>query len=181
MLPDLPSPWSEFLTDLDALLDEPIQLHCIGGFAIVMGYGLPRNTNDLDYRTLIPYNRINDLQEMAGAGSTLSRKHKVCLQHPGVDSMPENYDERLIELFPGRFKRLRLFVPDAYDLVLSKLCRNVGRDQEDVKFLAETQHLEPAVLRERYKELIPSMIGPQNRHDATLEFWLEAYFTQPET
>ena len=37
---------------LDALLDEVIRLDCIGGFAVVMGYGLARATNDLDYRTL---------------------------------------------------------------------------------------------------------------------------------
>jgi len=33
--PDLPVPWGDFLGELDALLDEPIQLHCIGGFAVV--------------------------------------------------------------------------------------------------------------------------------------------------
>ncbi len=41
--------------------------------------------------------------------------------------MPENYDERLTELYAGRFKNIRLFVPDAYDLVLSKLTRNIIR------------------------------------------------------
>lgn len=51
MSPNLPSPWSEFLAELDALLDEPIELHCIGGFAVVAGYCLTRGTNDLDYRS----------------------------------------------------------------------------------------------------------------------------------
>ena len=64
--PDLPVPWGDFLGELDTLLDEPIELHCIGGFAVVAGYGFPRGTNDLDYRTLIPYTRINDLQQLAG-------------------------------------------------------------------------------------------------------------------
>jgi len=177
MSPNLPSPWREFLQELDALLDEPIELHCIGGFAVVAGYGLQRGTNDLDYRSLVPFNRINDLQRMAGPGSSLARKYKVHVQHTGVESMPENYEERLIELFPGSFKNIRLFVPDAYDLVLSKLARNIERDRQDVEFLAKTKHLDPGVLRERYeKELRPILIGPSTRHDATLEFWLEAYF-----
>jgi len=177
MSTNLSSPWKEFLAELDALLDELIQLHCIGGFAVVVGYGLPRSTNDLDYRTLVPYNRINDLQQLAGPGSPLARKHKVYVQHTAVESIPENYDERLTELYPGRFKNIRLFVPDAYDLVLSKLTRNVERDRQDVKFLATMNHLDPAVLRKRYaEELRPILIGSPSQHDATLEFWLEAYF-----
>ncbi len=177
MLPELASPWREFLQELDALLDEPITLHCIGGFAVVAGYGLPRSTNDLDYRSLVPQNRIHDLQEMAGPGSALARKHKVHLQYTGVDSMPENYEERLTELFPRWLTHLHLFIPDPYDLVLSKLSRNIERDGEDVKFLAGTRRLDPAVLRERYdRELRTILIGATSQHDATLAFWLEAYF-----
>jgi hypothetical protein len=159
------------------LLEEPIELHCIAGFAVVMGYGLPRSTNDLDYRKLVPYNRMDDLERMAGLGSALARKHKVYVRRTGVESMPESYEERLTELFPGRFKKVRLFVPDPYDLVLSKLTRNIERDREDVKFLARAKRLDPVVLRERYeKELRPIVIGPPERTDGTLTFWLEAYF-----
>jgi hypothetical protein len=175
--PNLPVPWGDFLGELDTLLDEPFQLHCIGGFAAVAGYGLPRSTNDLDYRTVIPYNRINDLQRMAGPGSALAQKHKVCVQHPGVDAIPENYDERLTELAPGRFKDIRLFIPDAYDLILSKLSRNIERDRQDVEYLAETEHLDALILRARYtKELRSILIGDPRLHDQTLEFWIEAYF-----
>jgi len=177
--PDLPVPWGDFLGELDALLDEPIQLHCIGGFAVVAGYGLARATNDLDYITLIPYNRINDLQQLAGPESALAQKHKVYLQHPGVDAMPENYDERLTELGPGRFKKIRLFIPDAYDLVLSKLSRNIERDRQDVEFLVRTERLQAGILRERYaEELRSGLIGDPKQHDQTLEFWIEAYFRQ---
>ncbi len=90
--------------------------------------------------------------------------------------------DRLTELIPGHFKNLRLFVPDPYDLVLSKLSRNMERDRQDVEFLARTKQLDPTVLRQRYeKELRPGLIGPATRHDATLEFWLEAYFVKPQS
>lgn len=181
MSPDLPSPWGQFLTELDALLDEPVELHCIGGFAVVAGYGLPRGTNDLDYRTLVPYNRINELQRLAGPDSDLAQRHKVHVQHTGIESMPENYDERLTELYPARFKKIRLFVPDAYDLVLSKLSRNIERDRQDVEFLAKKMRLDPAILRQRYEdELRPIVIGLASQHDMTLEFWLAAYFAAPQ-
>ena len=50
----LPSPWKEFLAELDALLTEPVELHCIGGFVVCFFYGLPRSTGDIDYYTAIP-------------------------------------------------------------------------------------------------------------------------------
>jgi hypothetical protein len=112
MSPDPAGPWKDFLEELDSLLDEPFELHCIGGFAMVAAYGFPRGTNDLDYRTVVPFNRMNDLQQIAGPSSRLARKHRVHLHYTAVESMPENYDKRLTELFPGRFENLRLFVPD---------------------------------------------------------------------
>jgi Nucleotidyltransferase of unknown function (DUF6036) len=179
MSPELSEPWAGFLKELDDLLNEPFEFHCIGGFAIVAAYGLPRSTNDLDYCSLIPCNRMGDLERLAGAGSSLARKHKVYVHRVGVASIPENYEDRLIEPFAGRFKRIRLLILDPYDLVLSKLSWNIEPDREDVEYLARTQHLDPAVLRERYeKELRVNLIGPPEWHDKNLEFWLEAYFVR---
>jgi hypothetical protein len=36
MLTDIPAPWKGFLEKLDTLLEEPVRLDCIGGFAVVM-------------------------------------------------------------------------------------------------------------------------------------------------
>lgn len=173
---ELPSPWNGFLHELDRLLDAPIELHCIGGFAIVLAYGLPRSTNDLDYFALLPANRANELERLAGEASALARKYKVHVHSAGVSSLPESYEDRLKDVFPELFKNIRLRVPDPYDLILSKLGRNAERDREDVKHLAKTQHLEAEVLRERFKrEYLP--IGPAERDRNTLKFWIEAYFS----
>jgi hypothetical protein len=178
MSPELPQPWAAFLRELDALLEQETRLHCLGGFAAVAAYGLPRATADLDYYSLTPYDRLGDLQRIAGEGSRLARKHKVHFHHAAVAVVPENYEERLSELFPGEFKCIRLFVFDPYDLVLSKLSRNLPRDREDVEYLARTQLLDPAILQQRYeRELRVNLIGPPERHDQTLKFWLEAYFS----
>jgi hypothetical protein len=177
MSPDLPSPWAEFLEELDNLLDEAFELGCIGGFAAVAGYGLLRSTNGLDCCSVIPHSRVNDLDRLAGPSSVLARKHKVHLHYAAVASIPESYDERMTEILPGRFKNIRLLIPDPYDLVLSKLTRNAERDREDVAYLAKTRHLDPEILRERYtNELRPILIGDLKTHDQTLEFWIEAYF-----
>lgn len=41
-------PWRSFLDDLSSGLDEPTELHCIGGFAVVQAYELARATVDID-------------------------------------------------------------------------------------------------------------------------------------
>ena len=177
MPPKLESPWREFLEELDSLLTEPIELHCIGGFAILAAYGFKRITNDLDYYTLIPIKDLHLLNELAGEGSGLARKYKVHVQHAAVASLPEDYEKRMTLLFAEQFKNIRLFVLDPYDLVLSKLSRNAARDREDVAFLAKRFRLDPAVLHDRYeRELKTSLMGPMERHNTTLEMWTSAFF-----
>lgn len=176
MPPDLHAPWKQFLGELDGLLNEPIQLHCIGGFAVVAAYGLPRSTNDLDYVTLIS-TCDQDLEQLAGEGSDLADKYKVHVHRVTVASLPLNYDDRLSEIFASLFHNIRLFVLDPYDLALSKLSRNIARDREDVKHIIQTQKLDPTILRQRYEEeLRVNLIGPPEKHDLTLKLWLEAYF-----
>jgi Nucleotidyltransferase of unknown function (DUF6036) len=179
MSPEPPREWAAFLNELDSLLNGPVELHCIGGFAAVAAYGLPRSTNDLDYYSIAPSNRARDLEELAREGTALARKHRVSIHHAAIASVPENYEDRLAELYPSHYKNIRLFVLDPYDLVLSKLSRNSARDREDVQYLARTQKLEAGILRKRYeKELRSWLTGPIERHDGTLEFWLRAYFPQ---
>ena len=48
-----PEPWHSFFLEIDKTLDRPVALHCIGGFAIAMLYGLPRPTVDVDCLTVI--------------------------------------------------------------------------------------------------------------------------------
>jgi Nucleotidyltransferase of unknown function (DUF6036) len=134
----------------------------------------------LDYFTLVPASRIAGLEELA-EGFDPARKHKVHVHHAAVTTLPENYAERMKETFPGHFKKIHLFVLDPYDLILSKLSRNIERDRDDVKHLSRTLHLDGDVLKERYySELRHSLIGPVEWHDQTLAFWLEAYFDKLE-
>jgi Nucleotidyltransferase of unknown function (DUF6036) len=174
---DPPLPWSAFLAELDQAISEPIELHCIGGFVVSLLYGLPRPTGDVDYVAAIPRYRIEELERLAGKGSKLAAKHKVHLQHVTAATM-QDYESRLIEMFPGRFKKLKLLAPDPYDLVLSKLERNSPKDQGDVEYLARTVPLDTKILRDRYeKELRPNLLARETWHDGTLEMWIGSYFS----
>jgi Nucleotidyltransferase of unknown function (DUF6036) len=142
----LPSPWNKFLIELDRLLNEPLERHCIGGFVLVHFYGLPRTTGDIDYCSEVPGNL--NLDEIAGQGSPLHKKHRVWLHRVAVANIPEEYQARQREMVPGEFKYLKLLVPDPYDCILSKLERNNGKDRDDADYLFRSQKLSAQLLCE---------------------------------
>ncbi|MFZ0960619.1 MAG: DUF6036 family nucleotidyltransferase [Terriglobia bacterium] len=174
-----PSPWDRFLEELDGLLCKQVHVHCIGGFVVSLFYGLPRPTADVDYFAVIPYASVAELQALAGPDSVLAKKHKLHFQHFPAISLPEDYETRLSEMCPGRFKNLHLYAPDPYDLILSKLERNSQKDRDDVAFLAESLHLSPELLHERYKKELRPYLANEGRHDLTLKLWLEVCFEGP--
>ena len=177
MSPDerLFEPWRSFLHDLDRAATTEIALHCIGGFAVSLYYGLDRPTGDIDVVDVAPGGMKPWLQSTAGQGSPLHKTHKVYLQIVTVATVPYSYEERLAELFSGQFNNLRLFVLDPYDLALSKLTRNFEVDVEDVKHLARSKNLDLGLLESRYiDELRPYVTGSVTLHDQTLQLWIEA-------
>ena len=174
---EIPRPWRAFLNDLDRQLPHAISLHCLGGFVAACYYDLPRPTNDLDYVEVVPHGAMALLQEIAGIESALAKKHRIHLHHVGVASLPDSYAERLIEIFSGTFRRLKLLALEPHDLALSKLVRNSPIDREDVAQLANAVPLDAKVLRARYRrELRPIIIGDPDQHDRTLQMWIDAYF-----
>ena len=88
--------------------------------------------------------------------------------------VPENYEDRLTEIFPKAFKHLRLLALNPYDLALSKLERNIQRDRDDVKHLAKTVPFDIEVLKKRYQKELRWRLGNPEREDLTLRLWIEA-------
>ncbi len=111
-------------------------------FLICYFYGLPRTTGDIDYYSAVPANL--NLVDIAGEGSALATKYKIKLHHVAVMTMPEDYESRLTEMFPGMFTQLRLFAPDPYDYILSKLERNTSKDRDDADISSERRNSIPA-------------------------------------
>ena len=169
----LPEPWHSFLSEVDALLQTPLTLHCFGGFVVTLLYGATRLTADVDVFLNAP-GKIGQLPALAGKDSALHRKHGVYLDFVAIASVPEDYDQRLIEMFPDTFKHMRLFAFDPYDVALAKLERNIQRDRDDVKFLARTVPFDFDVLKERYEKELRPLLGNPAREDLTLRLWLEA-------
>lgn len=170
----IPEPWLSFFREIDGELSEPTNLECLGGFVVTRIHGLERTTADVDVISISPRTQSEQLIEIASEGSKLHRKYKIYLDYVGIAQLPENYDERLTEIFPDTFQNLHLFALDPYDIALAKIERNIQRDRDDVKFLARTVPFDLQVLRERYEKELRPILGNPGREDLTLELWIES-------
>jgi hypothetical protein len=167
----IPEPWRSFLLEIDSHASEVHYLHCLGGFVVTHHYGSVRTTSDVDFLTLV--GNADDLLEYAGFGSGLHKTFGLYLDPVGVANVPENYAQRMTEMYPDAFKHLRLFALDPYDIVLSKIERNIERDRDDVKFLAAAVALDLDILKRRYADELRPYLGIPEREDLTLKLWVE--------
>jgi uncharacterized nucleotidyltransferase DUF6036 len=170
-----PEPWASFLRALDVQLDESVDLHCLGGFAMTMQYGVSRTTADIDILPAVSSRILALLEKLAGKGSKLSEKFKVYIQPVTVATYPEDYESRLVRMWPKlRLKKLRLFALEPHDLALTKLERNSDVDRQDVLDLAAAGLINAKTLRRRYaKEFRPNLVSGEKKHDKTLDLWVE--------
>jgi hypothetical protein len=170
----IPEPWSSFLSEIDAGISEEVEFHCLGGFVVTVVYGFERPTADVDVLAIVPRCEVEHLIDLAGKGSALHRKHGLYLDLVTVATVPEDYEQRLVEVAAGAFKRLLLFALDPYDLALAKLERNIQRDRDDIKHLARMIPLDMNMLRERYERELRPYLGNPEREDLTLRLWVES-------
>lgn len=167
---EIPRKWEQFLDDLDSQMDRKTSLVCIGGFVIAMRYDFDRETSDLDFISCIPDEENNELLAFGGEGSALHKKHGVYLQQVTIAQMTECYEDRLTEMFPGRFKYLRLYTLDVYDLALSKLTRNSEKDREDLLRMVDSEDFNLHEFEERYDKEFRVYVE-DTRHRTTFQFW----------
>lgn len=168
-----PEPWHSFLSDLDDTLQSPARLDCIGGFVVTQLYGLARPTADVDVIELAPKEASETLIQIASQGGPLHRKHRIYLDRVAVAPIPENYEDRMIEMFPGTYRHLRLMALDPYDIALSKLERNSQKDRDDVRFLSRSIPFDLATLQQRYEAELRWQLGRPDREDLTMQLWME--------
>ena len=123
----LPERWKGFLLGLDERLERPVELHCLGGFVVTVVYGIARDTDDLDALAVVPGDEMAPLLEIAGLGSELSRKFQLFVEQVGVADYPDSYEDRLVDLWPDLFARLRLRALEIHDVAVAKIARNKVR------------------------------------------------------
>jgi hypothetical protein len=167
----IPEPWLSFLREIDTFVDDETHLHCLGGFVVTLVYGSPRETSDIDSLTLVRHPA--GLYQFAGIGSDLFKRYGVYLDPVGVATLPDNYEDRLAEIFPATFDRLRLFALDPYDIALSKLERNADIDRQDILHLAQVVPFDLQLLQQRYADELLVYLGNSTSEDLTLKLWID--------
>ena len=126
----LHEPWRSFLHDIDTQLSGPTEIHCLGGFVVSEYYGLARPTSDVDIIQVRGASNAADVLRIGGKGSALAKKHRVYIDMVTVADVPARYEERLIDVYAGEFRNLRIRVFERHDLALAKLGRNQDYDRE---------------------------------------------------
>jgi hypothetical protein len=173
----LAKPWSDFLTAIDGALSQNVSVTCVGGFVLSALYALPRATGDIDYFDLMPREAIHEVEAIGGRNSAIAKKYGLALQNVGgIADAPEEYRTRLKELGTN-LPKLRLWVPDPYDLLLTKLTRNSPKDREDAKYLTGKEKLEFTKFYARWQREMAPWIANRERHELTAQLWKE-YFPQ---
>ena len=141
-----------------------------------MQYGVSRATSDIDVLAAsTPPQQLKEVQRLAGKGTALHQRFKVYVQPVAVAPYSENYESRLIRMWPKfSLTRLNLFVLEAHDLALTKLDRNSDVDRQDIADLATNGVINGETLRRRYEEEVrPNFVGRVEKLVLTLELWME--------
>lgn len=170
-----PSPWKEFLEEVDALVTEACTLPCFGGFVATQKYGLSRQTVDIDVLDVAPPHSAKALTEIGGKGSRLAIKHKVYLDIVAIANPPYDYQSRLQPMYEGAFRHLSMLTMDPYDVALTKLERDNDKDFQDVLELAERIPFDLDLFETRYREeLREYTTGKPEDNDLVFYRWTTA-------
>ena len=121
----------EFFKTLDSLLTAETQVTLIGGSAIILGHGIDRGTTDVD-----PWGKVlTALQDKWSEAVKISGIDIQLDTSAGVAQGPDGFEDRLKKLTGQKFKHLKILYPEAHDLALMKVIRNVDIDANDIDAL----------------------------------------------
>src|SRR3989344_2446185 len=145
--------------NLIAALNESLELFAIGGTAMVLK-NIKESTKDIDFLTTEKYEKINRMFKLAGLKEESS---DIVCNIWRLDSLRIDifYDGFIMGIpFPEDWKKLsekikeigkiRLYILNWYDLIITKISRSEKRDIEDIIAIINSQKLNFNFLKERY-------------------------------
>lgn len=153
--------------------ESPLDPYLIGSAAMILAYGLDRATTDI---ALI--GRADDpallrlIRDDAASRPTRSRV-SISIHHvdEAIAGLLPVFKTRVIEVEPRRWRQIRVFVPDALDLILSKISRFSATDRQDIQLLSITTSdpVDPSTLRSRFSDHFDWEIGDNPQLGERLE------------
>jgi hypothetical protein len=151
----------EFVKAVDRNLKQPASLFIIGSAAATLAYDAAMRTADIDVEKVIEGHDQDVLEaahharEETGLG--------VAISPVTVASLPENYQDRVREIRSLRLYKLKLFVPDRYDLALSKAMRGHPHDLEAIEGMHRSRPLVQKKLVDRFEAELMNIVGAGDR------------------
>ena len=154
----------ESFLQLIADLDKEIKLFAMGGTAMLLK-NIKEATKDIDFLTTSDYETINELFRLAGLEEKDSSK--LCnIWYLGNKRIDIFYDEFIMGItLPDDWKemsehirdigKLRLYILNWYDIVITKIARSEPRDIDDILMIFKARNIDFKVLKKRYYELAP--------------------------
>jgi len=145
--------------NLIADLNEHLELFAIGGTAMVMK-NIKEATKDIDFLTTESYDKIKRLFTLAGLKE--ESPNKVCnIWRLGKTRIDIFYDGLIMGIsFPKdwitlsekikNISKIKLYILNWYDLIITKISRAEKRDIEDIIAIMKSQKLDMNLLKERY-------------------------------
>lgn len=157
----------ENFLQLIADLDRDIELFALGGTAMVLK-NIKEATKDIDFLTTLNHEELKELFELAGLKEKDSSQ--LCniwyLNNIRIDIF---YNEFIMGVtLPDDWKKLsehirdigklKLYILNWYDLIITKIARSEPRDIEDIIAIIRTQKIDFSKLKKRYYEIAPTSL-----------------------
>ena len=150
-----------FLQELDRLLSEPAEVILAGAAALVVAYGAPRTTRDVDV-IIEDRTKLRKLFRYAGRGSSLHRRHGIHLETlPDFALRPDDWRAHVKKAPVAGLRNIRLKSLYLHDLICTNLGRLTSKDLEDIRFLAKNFRVNWRTLLRRYRNARRYEINPR--------------------
>lgn len=145
------------LVETDKSLSAETDLILIGGTAVVLKYLSPRSTMDVD-----TYSAVSDELMLAWHKAEQKIGIRVPLSRSPISEGPYGMEERFVPYSDLNLKHLRIFLPDAADIVLMKVTRLFGRDRDDIAHLIKHSKISESLLLKRFREEMDHIVANPN-------------------
>lgn len=155
----------ETFLQLIADLDIEIELFAMGGTAMVLK-NIKEATKDIDFLTTMDYEELRKLFKLAGLKEKSDSKLCNIWYLNDKTRIDIFFDEFIFGLTLPRdwrdlsehvrdIGKLKLYILNWYDIIITKIARSEKRDIEDILKIIQTQKINFQALKKRYYETAP--------------------------
>lgn len=150
-----------FLRALDRHLDERTTLVVVGGAAASVEYRAETRTSDVDVMEMREGSEI----DLARAVEEACRQTGLAIDVDAatITELPYGYEERLRPVRGQRLAKLQIWVPEKYDLALSKMLRGYPHDLDAVEGMHGHHPLSKTTLVTRFEEELMNIATADRR------------------